>query len=342
MEASREQRMFLVLVLLFLGRTEQATESSPQQDLECIVFDYEYMDCDWGSKQKPAGNYSLYYWYESDKEKQCEIYLQSGDINTGCRFREIKPFKYFHIYVNTSDGTKVFQKEMQLQNQVKPSPPIDFRFEEKSNNQLLLSWGSASPKNHCLEHYITYKSSKDKKWQEVKTNDMKYSVASVDPKKLYTFYVKSKVRSVCATTNFWSDPAGPLFWGRNTTSEDDPPVSIWIQRIIIPVGSVLLLLLLLLILMRMERVWLVLMPRIPNPRNKFEDLFTAHQGNFSEWAGVSKDAVESFKPNYRESICCVSELFPGGGYLPICNNAMGKAGGVAGIPADPTLKVNIE
>uniref|UniRef100_A0A452GUN4 Uncharacterized protein n=1 Tax=Gopherus agassizii TaxID=38772 RepID=A0A452GUN4_9SAUR len=59
------------------------------------------------------------------------------------------------------------------------------------------------------------------------------------------------------------------------------------------------------------------MPRIPNPSKNFDELFNIHQGNFPEWAGVSKDVVESFKPNYSESFCYVSELPPKEGSLPL-------------------------
>lgn len=36
-----------------------------------------------------------------------------------------------------------------------------------------------------------------------------------------------------------------------------------------------------------------------------------------EWAGVPKDVVESFKPNYSENICHVSELPPKDSYEPL-------------------------
>lgn len=36
-----------------------------------------------------------------------------------------------------------------------------------------------------------------------------------------------------------------------------------------------------------------------------------------EWAGVPKDVVESFKPNYSENICYVSELPPKDSYEPL-------------------------
>ncbi|KAH0630770.1 hypothetical protein JD844_003963 [Phrynosoma platyrhinos] len=111
--------------------------------------------------------------------------------------------------------------------------------------------------------------------------------------------------------------------------------------ILIGVGSLCLLMVLVVTLLRMERVRLVLMPAVPNPSKKFEELFTDYHGNFSEWVGVSKDAMESFRPTCHESICYVSEIFPSGGYLPVITNAIVKAEGVPGLLVDPIPKANI-
>lgn len=59
-------------------------------------------------------------------------------------------------------------------------------------------------------------------------------------------------------------------------------------------------------------------PKVPGAEATF---FSMGFASPQAWAGVSKDAAESFKPSYHESICHISELLPGGGYLP-----MSKAG----------------
>lgn len=52
--------------------------------------------------------------------------------------------------------------------------------------------------------------------------------------------------------------------------------------------------------------------------------------------------VESFKPSYRESICRVSELLPGGGYLPLSSDAVGKTGRAPGGDTDHLPKASPE
>ena len=42
--------------------------------------------------------------------------------------------------------------------------------------------------------------------------------------------------------------------------------------------------------------------------------------SLEEWVGVPKDVVESFKPNYSESICHVSELPSKEGYERLQDN----------------------
>nr|XP_056714992.1 LOW QUALITY PROTEIN: cytokine receptor common subunit gamma [Euleptes europaea] len=349
MDVRKEPRMILMLALLFLGPGRRTTATPKPQDVNCIVFDDDYMTCEWDSSQKPATSYSLYYRYRKDPMVECKHYLQSDGVNTGCRFNssQINLFHAFYVYVNSSDSDSSFfnERPMSLQNRVKPNPPVNLTIKNLGNNQLLVSWGSTYKHAHCLEYMVEYKSDTDTEQKNSRTEEMKFILPSVDPEKRYTFYVKSKIASKCGDTELWSLPAGPVFLGPNTTTkgivDDVKSLWFWTQNVLIPIGSFVLLLLLVFTLMRMERVWVVLMPRIPNPSKKFEELFTAHQGNFSEWAGVPKDAVESFKPSYRESICHVTELLPGGGYLPLGNDILGKAGEVPGVTVDPVPKIDV-
>ncbi|XP_077164465.1 cytokine receptor common subunit gamma [Paroedura picta] len=348
MDVSKELGMFLILALLFLGPGKQTTALPELQDVKCIVFSDDYMICDWESGQKPVSNYSLYYWYAKNCAAECAHYLQRGGVNTGCWFNksQIDYNLSFNVYLNASNNSSSLKKSYSsLINQVKPNPPVNLTLQSLGNNQLLLTWGTTYRLRGCLQHMVKYWSSTDPSPKESSTEEMMYILPSVDPNKRYTFNVKSKINEKCGTTELWSLTAGPVSWGRNSSKDAEDKAKstwLWIQSVLYLIGSLLLLILLVLILMRMERVWLVLMPRIPNPHNKFEELFTAYQGNFSEWAGVPKDAVESFKPSYHESICHVTELFPGGGYLPLGSEVLGKAGEVPGISVDPVSKINLE
>nr|XP_060612103.1 cytokine receptor common subunit gamma [Anolis sagrei ordinatus] len=326
MNGFREPGLWLlVLLLLLLVHCKQTSGSSVPQ-VDCIVFNEESLTCNWTSKEKLTANYTLYYWIENYKfYRECPHYFQRDDgLNTGCQFNlSVKDLLYskFHVYINASHGGAVSKDYRTLLERVKPGSPFNLSIQTQDNHQLLLSWDSPYSHPHYLEHKVKYKSNKDASWTEQTVDRMQFSLPSVDPEKFYTFYVSSKVKDIFGETDLWSDVAGPIHWGKEA---DEPSIEPWVQ-IAIGVGSFCLLLLMVVSLMSMERVRLVLLPAIPNPGKKFEDLFTAYHGNFSEWAGVPKDAVEAFKPSYCESICRVSELFPGGGYLPVCSDAMGKA-----------------
>uniref|UniRef100_A0A8D0DHN1 Fibronectin type-III domain-containing protein n=1 Tax=Salvator merianae TaxID=96440 RepID=A0A8D0DHN1_SALMN len=326
---SKEKRVQLLFILLFLGTGKQTVATPGMPAVECIVFNDDYLTCEWGNRLEPEANYSFYYWYEDHQHqvKECEHYLQNNMRNIGCRFGSYRPFILFHVHLNDSRGEGSFLKSsMHLNNRVKPDPPFNITFQNLSQNSLTLTWSTRYHIPKCLVHAVKYRSNKDTDWVLLSTqvSGLEANIASVDPKKLYAFTVRSKISESCATTDLWSEWASPAFWGQNASqgsTDGAEMMSFWIQSVLIPISSFLLLLLLLIVLMRMERVWLVLLPKIPNPSKKFEELFSDYQGNFSEWAGVSKEAVESFKPNYHESICLVTELLPGGGYLPMCNSA---------------------
>ncbi|XP_043378709.1 cytokine receptor common subunit gamma isoform X1 [Chelonia mydas] len=328
--ARKEAGMFLTLILLLSGRSLRAMAAQSPQGVECIVFNDQYLTCMWGSKATLTANYSLYYWYIPPRSEnhmpveECKHYLQEEGINTGCWFNhsEIIQFRPFYIHVNASHGGRsliIPTKVMKLQDLVKPAPPVNLTIQNISNNQLQLTWDSMYLKPLCLEYAVKYKSNQDTSWTEHLVSGKIFSFPSVDYEKYYTFYVKSKINQYCGTTQLWSEWSVPVFWGNNATDQgtaEEQAPWFWIH-VVLPIASLMLFLVLVILLIRMERVWVILMPRIPNPSKNFEELFNTHQGNFPEWAGVSKDIVESFKPNYSESFCYVSELPPKEGSTPL-------------------------
>lgn len=50
---------------------------------------------------------------------------------------------------------------------------------------------------------------------------MEFQIPSVDPKKHYAFYVKSKLHNKCATTDLWSEESNPTFWGKGERAGQD-------------------------------------------------------------------------------------------------------------------------
>ncbi|XP_067903345.1 cytokine receptor common subunit gamma-like isoform X2 [Heterodontus francisci] len=283
--------------------------SMQSDDVNCIVYNEEFMECTWShSEGKP--NYTLYHWYLSQPAKECRNYIQQDGYNIGCNFskNEIVQFQEFNIYRNGSNDSGNVPtpiKTFQLQNQVKPNPPGNLTVNVTINNELFLSWEAPMKQMRCLMYGIRHRSNKDKGWQRSTINEQtKFNLPSVDPEKLYTFQVQSKINQYCGTTDLWSEWSLPVYWGKNDTHTENATEGL---RTLITGLSLLGLILLVLALTKSERLKVIIIPKIPNPGRSFDPLFNNHNGNFQDWLGVPKDTLEGFKSNYHENVCIVSE-----------------------------------
>ncbi|XP_075576900.1 cytokine receptor common subunit gamma-like [Pelecanus crispus] len=215
----------ILLLLLLCGLGPYLVAARDQSEVECVVFNEEYMTCTWGNSETLTANYSLYYWYENRSPVvECKHYLQDRGIRFGCHFNqsEIIQFQPFRVLVNASLGgrtLKIPSERMELQDLVKPGTPVNLTIHNMSSNQLQLTWTSPYPKAQCLEHAVKYKSNKDTGWTEHQVKGDTFSFPSVDYEKYYTFYVRSKINSYCGSTKLWSEWSVPVVWGSNSTSK---------------------------------------------------------------------------------------------------------------------------
>ncbi|XP_032886042.1 uncharacterized protein LOC116978891 isoform X2 [Amblyraja radiata] len=193
-----------------------------QPDVNCIVYNEEFMECTWTHSEGDV-NSTLYHWYRNEPPQECKSYIQQHGYNVGCYFlaSEIQLFKTFYVFRNGSGTISGKPQTFQLQDQVKPFAPENLVVNAAKKNGLILSWVSTMPNLNCVEFEVRYRNNKDKEWQKVtvmeKTN---FNLASVDPEKLYTFQVKSKVNIYCGTTKLWSEWSLPGYWWRNNIQTD--------------------------------------------------------------------------------------------------------------------------
>ncbi|XP_059507260.1 cytokine receptor common subunit gamma-like isoform X3 [Stegostoma tigrinum] len=161
--------------------------------------------------------------YLSKPRKECGNYIQENGYNVGCYFskEEIIEFEYFNIYRNgSSNSGKVLAltQTFQLQNQVKLNPPGNLTLNMFENNELLLTWDPPAKLLKCQMYEIRHRSNKDKDWQvQVINAQTKYILPSVDPKKFYTFQVRSKINQYCANAKLWSEWSPAIQWEKNLT-----------------------------------------------------------------------------------------------------------------------------
>ncbi|XP_072361875.1 cytokine receptor common subunit gamma-like isoform X1 [Scyliorhinus torazame] len=212
-------KQIYLLWLIVFNSGEAHTQSN---DVDCIVYNEEFMKCTWNhSEGKP--NYTLYHWYSSQPAKECGNYIQQNGYNVGCNFSksEITQFREFFVYRNGS-GESGYElpltRNFQLQNQVKLFPPEDLTLNMTDRNELILSWDAPENSLKCRMYEVKYQSNKDKGWQVHTINSQrKYGLPSTDPKKRYTFQVRSKINEYCGTTVLWSEWSSPVQWGENYT-----------------------------------------------------------------------------------------------------------------------------
>ncbi|XP_072914019.1 prolactin receptor-like isoform X2 [Hemitrygon akajei] len=213
------QKIFFLLSIVILHNVEPRAQLS---GINCIVYNEEFMECTWKHSEGEA-NCTLYYWYVSEPAVECRNYIQQGGYNVGCNFSasDIIQFKDFHVFINGSSDSGIItasNKKFQLQDQVQPFPPGNLRVKTSESNGLLLKWDAPMDTERCLEYEIRHRNNKDKEWQKVSvTTQTKFNFVSVDPEKLYTFQVRSKINIYCGTTELWSGWSLPAYWGNFIT-----------------------------------------------------------------------------------------------------------------------------
>ncbi|XP_024411036.1 cytokine receptor common subunit gamma-like [Desmodus rotundus] len=292
----------------------------PLPEVQCFVFNVEYMNCTWNSSSEPQpNNLTLRYWYKNSKDKaqECGHYLYSSEITSGCWLQKKEIHLYETFVVQLQDPRKPKRQTIQtlkLQDLVIPWAPENLTVQKLSESQLQLNWSNRYL-DHCLEHMVQYRSDRDHSWTEQSVDHRQsFFLPSVDAQKLYTFRVRSRYNPLCGSAQRWSEWSQPIQWGGHTSKE--PPPWFQVEAVIIPLGSMGLIIIsligisLICVYCWLERV----MPRIPHLKS-LEDLVTEYHGNFLAWSGVSKGLAESLQPDYSERLCHVSEIPPKGGAL---------------------------
>ncbi|XP_016049290.2 LOW QUALITY PROTEIN: cytokine receptor common subunit gamma [Erinaceus europaeus] len=296
-----------------------SVSSLPLPEVQCFVFNIDYMTCTWNSSwESQPTNLTLYYRYPKyNNIQECGRYLFSEQITSGCWFskKEIELYFTFVVQLRDSRGPRRQNTyKLKLQDLVIPWPPENLTIHNLSESQLELSWNNTLI-DKCLEHMVQYRSNLDHKWTEQSVSYRhSLSLPSVDGQKLYTFRVRSRYNPLCGSAQVWSDWSQPIHWGSNTSKESaskgQTPSWFALEAVLIPLGSMGLMITLICVYCCLERT----MPRIPTLKN-LEDLVTEYHGNFSAWSGVSKGLAESLQPDYSERLCHITEIPPKGGAL---------------------------
>ncbi|XP_063791698.1 cytokine receptor common subunit gamma [Pseudophryne corroboree] len=302
-------------LIVMLSALIYHVQCSEEPEVHCTMNKYKNVTCLWNQKGHLSENYTLYYWYGMQESSvrhtaPCPQYVIANHITIGCHFPEGKTFQTFNVKLNSSSMGPPIQKTFHnLQELVKMDPPANLSVVNTSSLELRLTWEQSLGvfSELCISYQVRHRSMGSDKWTVKNASSKKFSLPSFDPRETYTFYVRSQLNTNCISSNIWSEWSEGVTWGRNATVSDGQPLTELAKTVLISIISTCVLLLLLLLFIRMERIWFILVPQIPNPGRKFEALFNIYRGDFQEWLGVSKEAVDNLKPNYTEPLCTVSE-----------------------------------
>ncbi|XP_051877032.1 interleukin-13 receptor subunit alpha-2 isoform X2 [Pristis pectinata] len=188
---------------------------SKVKNLQCIVYNMEFMDCLWenGTNAPHDINYRLHYWHHKlDQVMECKNYIKSQGHNVGCHFYKdsLIEFSDFNICINGTSGTGPVRPAyyvLQLQDLVKPAAPYKINVTASKNGTIYLQWEppAGKIKSHCLEYEIRF-SRKDSDWEsKVLLEETTFTFLNVTVKTKFCVRLRATVNMYCADNSFWSD-----------------------------------------------------------------------------------------------------------------------------------------
>ncbi|XP_055499909.1 interleukin-13 receptor subunit alpha-2-like [Leucoraja erinacea] len=184
------------------------------KNLQCIVYNLEYMDCLWknGANAPNDTDYRLYYWHEElEQVMKCNNYIKNQGHKVGCHFSNdsLIEFSDFNICIN---GTSRLGPVMptyytfQLQDHVKPAAPYEIKM-TASKNGIYLEWKppAGKIKPHCLEYEVNF-SGKNTDWEsKVLPEETTSTFLNITVKTKFCVHLRAAVNMYCADDSVWSE-----------------------------------------------------------------------------------------------------------------------------------------
>ncbi|XP_072519767.1 interleukin 2 receptor, gamma b [Salminus brasiliensis] len=278
-------------------------------DISCMFINLEYVVCNWTRPQNQNMSYNFSSTFSSKKlYRECPQYLQEHGQNVGCKISDKNVDHFSSLYTKLSIGRNqsVLKDYEQLSERVKLNPPYNISVNWTGpNGNLCLSWVSSISKKNCVRYRVRYW--RDQRQVSHETAFTLYCVPYVSKGVNFTFQVSSKLASTCGDSKFWSEWSDPVHWGNYTGNVPASAQPLW--HVWVTVLGVVVLISLAMLLCYCERIMILLLPVVPDPRKNLEDLFREHNGNVESWV-LSSGLKEAFETDYTESSCVVCELSP--------------------------------
>ncbi|XP_038158991.1 cytokine receptor common subunit gamma-like [Cyprinodon tularosa] len=288
-------------LFLFLTLVGQIMAKKPP-DLQCVVINLEYVNCSWNLQETPDVNYTFSSRFEGEEESSCAEYLLENGINIGCRRPYTKLQRFDTFYTKLSDGSQVFQKELELKTKVKLNPPTNVTVKNGSDFNLWFYWNHTVPK--CVDSEVRIRINNND-WEILSVfHKQSYCQNLPSSSSRYELQVRSRIEESCGKSEYWSDWSEPVVWGFNNTTDTNirnNGISVW-TAVLYAVGATTLILLVM-ILLHNERVKIILIPPLPKPVLNSPDV--------EDWFRFPKGLIkDGFNSTFNERACTVREYQP--------------------------------
>uniref|UniRef100_A0A3Q2FX65 Cytokine receptor common subunit gamma-like n=1 Tax=Cyprinodon variegatus TaxID=28743 RepID=A0A3Q2FX65_CYPVA len=251
--------------------------------------------------------------FEGEDQSSCAEYLLENGINIGCR----RPYNYTRrqrfdtFYTKLSDGSQVFQKELQLKTKVKLNPPTNLTVKNGSDFNLWFYWNQTNPK--CVDSEVRIRIN-NSDWEILSVfHKQSYCQKLPSSSSRYELQVRSKLKYDCGDSEYWSDWSEPVVWGFNNTTDTNirnNGISVW-TAVLYAAGATTLILLVMILLhsfnlhCQTNHEFLIKTKKI----NSFISLFICDVIN--DWFHFPKGLIkDGFNSTFNERACTVSEYQP--------------------------------
>ncbi|XP_043548656.1 cytokine receptor common subunit gamma-like [Chiloscyllium plagiosum] len=282
-------------------------------NLNCTYYDDGNLSCMWIQDKDTmyTSEYEVNYMFSETPlhMKQCSRYLQINRFNGGCLLFEdsnIFTSNWLYVYItDVNNYTIVKPYTFMLVEEVKLNPPQNLSAKLIGKEEILLTWDlPKSQKREWLQYAIKYKSNMDSKWKVEEFKRQSFTLASVDPTKYYTLYLRSRLNHMYAQKCYWSEWGPMLIWEQKTAA-DSPRFHSFILVLIL--AALLAMLVAGCVVYKIKRINTHMLPGIPDPKHLFVELFEDYNGNFQEWIGVSKYLIVDSQSECIPMECQIEE-----------------------------------
>ncbi|TFK07487.1 peroxisomal membrane protein 11B [Platysternon megacephalum] len=287
----------------------QGMNGTSVENFSCVIYNISFMNCTWeaGRNAPEDTQYFLFLQYSKEEDEQeCPHYIRDAlGRHIACSFQDVKDISntvYFLVNGSSNESEIQFYDEyIELYKIEKLTPPLNITVNcSEDRAECIVRWkrpqlshveGTA---DQCFEYQIDI--------QNKKTNvgQTSYTFQNYNVEKKYTLQIRAK-GDTCLISQNWGEWSEPIEFGKDG-NPDDAVLTYKTVLLLIALGTILVALVIFFLCKRYCSLKKLFSP-IPQPKNKFDELFQISDKNIQkEWMDLPPTKYET------EEITTVEEI----------------------------------